>query len=115
MRSRSLKFDRVRLTNVHLARKVQSDLHLHRRRVEKVAKSVQCEEPNYVNALRLVISISASASYEYFLFQLLLLQLPNPLLQELPLCLLWGQRQSFLIRGPSLGCPAKPAVQIRTG
>src|SRR5882724_4888676 len=44
-----------------------------------------------------------------------LFQLPNPLLQELPLGFLLGQRQSFLIRGPGLGCPAKPAVHIRTG
>jgi hypothetical protein len=36
-------------------------------------------------------------------------QLPNPLLQELPLRLLLRQRQSFLIRGSSLGCPAEPA------
>jgi hypothetical protein len=40
---------------------------------------------------------------------------PNPLLQELPLWFLLGQRQSFLIRGLSLGCPAEPAVHIRTG
>ena len=44
-----------------------------------------------------------------------LFQLPNPLLQELPLWFLLGQRQSFLIRRPSLSCPAKPAVHIRTG
>ena len=44
-----------------------------------------------------------------------LFQLPNPLLQELPLWFLLGQRQSFLIRGPSLGCPAEPAVHICTG
>ncbi len=31
----------------------------------------------------------------------LLFQLPNPLLQELPLWFLVGQRQSFLIRGPN--------------
>src|ERR1700687_249310 len=37
---------------------------------------------------------SASASGESFLFQL-----PNPLLEELPLSFLLGQRQSFLIRG----------------
>ena len=44
-----------------------------------------------------------------------LFQLPNPLLQELPLRFLLGQRQSFLIRGPGLSCPAKPAVHIGTG
>jgi hypothetical protein len=42
-------------------------------------------------------------------------QLPNPLLEELPLWFLLGQRQSFLISGPSLSRPAEPAVHIRTG
>ena len=42
-------------------------------------------------------------------------QLPNPFLQELPLRFLLGQRQSFLISGPSLRCPAEPAVHIGTG
>jgi hypothetical protein len=46
---------------------------------------------------------------------LFLFQLPNPLLQELPLWFLLGQGQSFLIRRPSLSCPAKPAVHIRAG
>jgi len=46
---------------------------------------------------------------------LFLSQLPNSLLQELPLWFLLGQRQSFLIRGPGLSCPAKPAVNIRAG
>src|SRR2546425_510750 len=58
-------------------------------------------------ALRPAGSISPSASD--------LFQLPNPLLQELPLWFLLGQRQSFLIRGPSLGCPAEPAVHICAG
>jgi hypothetical protein len=49
------------------------------------------------------------------LTSLFLFQLPNPLLQELPLWFLLGQRQSFLIRGPSLGGPAQPAVHICTG
>src|SRR5271165_405412 len=44
-----------------------------------------------------------------------LFQLPNPLLQELPLWFLLSQRQSFLIRGPSLSCSAQPAVHICTG
>src|SRR3984893_4444874 len=39
----------------------------------------------------------------------------NPLLQELPLWFLLGQGQSFLIRGPSLSCPAEPAVHICSG
>jgi len=52
----------------------------------------------------------ASRQLIHFLFQL-----PNPLLQELPLWFLLGQGQSFLIRGPSLSCPAEPAVHIRTG
>jgi hypothetical protein len=47
--------------------------------------------------------------------QLILFQLPNPLLQELALWFLLGQRQSFLISGPGLRCPAKPAVHICTG
>jgi len=42
-------------------------------------------------------------------------QLPNPLLQELSLRFLLGQRQSFLVRGPSLSGPAEPAVHICTG
>jgi len=42
-------------------------------------------------------------------------QLPNPLLEELPLWFLLGQRQSFLIGGPGLSRPAEPAVHIRTG
>src|SRR5882762_9516228 len=49
------------------------------------------------------------------LMSLFLFQLPNPPLQELPLWFLLGQRQSFLIRGPSLSCPAEPAVHICTG
>jgi len=40
------------------------------------------------------------------------LQLPNPLLQELPIRFLLGQRQSFLVREPALSCPAEPAVHI---
>src|SRR6267142_5678127 len=52
------------------------------------------------------------SSKKIFLF---LFQLPNPLLEELPLWFLLGQRQSFLIRGPSLSCPAEPAVHIRAG
>jgi hypothetical protein len=44
-----------------------------------------------------------------------LFQLPNPLLQELPLWFLLGQRQSLLIRRPSLSGPAEPAVHICTG
>src|ERR1700723_1376011 len=49
------------------------------------------------------------------LTSLFLFQLPNPLLQELPLWFLLGQRQSLLIRRPSLSCSAEPAVHIRTG
>jgi hypothetical protein len=44
-----------------------------------------------------------------------LFQLPNSLLQELPLWFLLGQCQSFLIRGPGLSGPAQPAVHIRAG
>ena len=47
----------------------------------------------------------------YFSF---LFQLPNPLLQELPLWFLLGQGQSLLIRGLSLSGPAQPAVHIGT-
>src|SRR5205809_7071911 len=47
---------------------------------------------------------------DHFLFQL-----PNPLLQEVPLRFLLGQRQRSLIRGPSLSRPAEPAVHICTG
>ena len=49
-------------------------------------------------------------SYSIFLFQL-----SNPLLQELPLWFLLGQRQRLLIRSTSLGCPAQPAAHICTG
>ncbi len=42
-------------------------------------------------------------------------QLSNPLLQELPLRFLLGQRQSLFIRNPGLGCPAQPAAHIRAG
>jgi hypothetical protein len=65
-----------------------------------------CSSPSQY-LLRLLTSLS--------LFQLLLFQLPNPLLQELPLWFLLGQRQSFLISGPSLSCPPQPAVHTRTG
>jgi hypothetical protein len=41
-------------------------------------------------------------------------EMPNPLLEELPLWFLLGQGQSFLIRRPSLSCPAQPAVRIGT-
>jgi hypothetical protein len=80
---------------------------------EKLRRVSSVGSQNYVNALR------PSSQYLHrllslVLFQLLLFQLPNPLLQELPLWFLLGQRQSFLIRGPSLSCPAKPAVHIRT-
>ena len=45
----------------------------------------------------------------------ILFQLPDPLLQELPLRFLLGQRQSFLISRPSLSSPAEPAAHICTG
>jgi len=44
-----------------------------------------------------------------------LFQLPNPLLQELPLWFLLSQRQRLLIRSTSLSGPAEPAVHIGTG
>jgi len=44
-----------------------------------------------------------------------LIQLPNPLLQELPLRLLLGQGQSFLITRPGLSGPARPAIHICAG
>jgi hypothetical protein len=53
---------------------------------------------------------ASDAPPDIFLFQL-----PNPLLQELPLWVLLGQRQSFPVRRPSLSGPAQPAVHIRTG
>jgi len=48
-------------------------------------------------------------------WRVFLFQLPNPLLQELPLWFLLGQGQSFLIRGPSPSGPAEPAVHVCTG
>jgi hypothetical protein len=57
-----------------------------------------------------------SSKYPHrLLTSLFLFQLPNPLLQELPLGFLLGQRQSFLISGASLSGPAEPAVHIGTG
>ena len=47
--------------------------------------------------------------------ELILFQLPNPLLQELPLRFLLGQRQRLLIRRSGLGCSAEPAVHIGAG
>jgi len=44
-----------------------------------------------------------------------LLQPLDSLPQELPLWFLLGQRQSFLIRGPSLSGPAEPAAHIGAG
>src|SRR6266536_5896190 len=60
----------------------------------------------------------AASSSQYLLrllTSLALFQLSNPLFQELPLWFLLGQRQSFLIRHPSLSGPAEPAVHICTG
>ena len=62
---------------------------------------------NYVNALRLVISISPSTP-DGSLFQL-----PDSLLKELTFWLLLGKGQSLLIRGPSRSGAAQPAVHIR--
>jgi hypothetical protein len=93
------------------AARPQANNRLHVVRVRnKLRRLSTVGSQNYVNGLRLVISISASASDESFLFQL-----PNPLLQELPLRFLLGQGHSFLIRRPSLSCPAEPAVHICTG
>ena len=63
--------------------------------------------------------MQVSAAYRTPLFasdppHIFLFQLPNPLLQELPLWFLLGQGQSFLIRGPGLRRPAEPAAHIRT-
>ena len=44
-----------------------------------------------------------------------LFQLPNPLLQELPLRFLLGQRQRLFVRSAGLGGPAEPAVHICAG
>src|SRR3984885_3448274 len=56
-----------------------------------------------------------SSQYPHrLLTSLYLFQLPNPLLQELPLWFLLGQGQSFLISGPSLSRPAEPAVHFCT-
>jgi hypothetical protein len=46
-----------------------------------------------------MLCASSSEYLHRLLTSLFLFQLPNPLLQELPLWLLLGQRQSFLIRG----------------
>src|SRR5207249_11528788 len=58
----------------------------------------------------IVVGETENRQLSQFLFQL-----PNPLLQKLPLRFLLSQRQSFLIRGPSLSFPAEPAVHICTG
>jgi hypothetical protein len=47
--------------------------------------------------------------------ELPLLQFLEAPREELPLWFLLGQRQRFLIRRPSLGCPAEPAVHIGAG
>ena len=66
-----------------------------------MAFNVQTEAPplseDATGALRVGNSLSTSASD--------LFQLPDALLQELPLWFLLGQRQSFLIRGLSLRNP----------
>src|SRR5271165_5222613 len=59
---------------------------------------------------QIVVRETENRQLLHFLFQL-----PNALLQELPLRFLLGQRQSFLIRGPSLSGPAEPAAHICTG
>src|SRR5271165_4879727 len=59
---------------------------------------------------QIVVRETENRQLLHFLFQL-----PNPLLQESPLWFLLGQRQSFLVRGPSLSCPAEPAEHICTG
>ncbi len=64
---------------------------------------------------RVAGSVSGPPAFSQIPAQSFLFQLPNPLLQELPLRFLLGQRQSFLISGPSLGCPAEPAAHIRAG
>ena len=56
-----------------------------------------------------------SRDFDFDVKRAFLFQLPNPLLQELPLWFLLGQRQSFLIRGPGRRCPAKPAVHVCAG
>src|SRR2546427_9454840 len=55
-----------------------------------------------LGALRTMLCAWSSQYPHRLLTSLFLFQLPNPLLQELPLWFLLGQRQSFLIRGPSL-------------
>ena len=65
--------------------------------------------PEYFAQVNNVLLDGMHAGY-HFLFQL-----PDPLLQELPLWFLLGQRQGFLIGGASLSCPAEPAVHICTG
>src|SRR6266851_781100 len=74
--------------------------------------SFSCSLRNRISSFfcPIVVGETENRQLSQFLFQL-----PNPLLQELPLWFLLGQRQSFLIRGPSLSCPAEPAVHIRTG
>jgi hypothetical protein len=57
-----------------------------------------------------VLLLDGTHAGYHFLFQL-----PNPLLQELPFRFLLRQRQSFLVRGPSLSGPAEPAVHICAG
>src|SRR5258706_9085239 len=75
------------------------------RRVREILRS-----PEYFAQVNNVLLLDGMHVGYHFLFQL-----PNPLLQELPLWFLLGQRQSSLISRPSLGCPAEPAVHIRAG
>jgi hypothetical protein len=63
--------------------------------------------------LRIAVSIGTEkidGSGELLLFQFL-----EPPSEELPLWFLLGQGQRLLIRRPSLGCPAEPAVSICPG
>jgi hypothetical protein len=85
--------------------KFKGYFHLDSWRGEKIAKSVQCGSQNYVNALRLVISISASASDESFLFQL-----PESALAEIAASVPVGSAPEPLISRPSFSGPASKEV-----
>jgi hypothetical protein len=92
-----------------LASRRQRDFGLGQRRSEETGSEKKLGGRNWEQTEGTPL-FSNDAPPHFFLFQL-----PNPLMQELPLWFLLGQRQRLLIRRPSLSCPAEPAVHICTG
>ena len=98
------------VNRAHLDRRPTGDGSLDRTGIRQIVQDILL-----LPRVRTMLCAWSSQYPHRLLTSLFLFQLPNPLLQELPLWFLLGQRQSFLIRGPSLSCPAEPAVHICTG